>query len=71
MTFLLIVVYALILLMEAPGLIKKKYWRELIAFSVLLTLGFTLCILQTMRVNVPNPVKDTQYFVKSLIPFSY
>lgn len=52
---LLLITFCSITLFEAPYLIRKKMWRELIAFSILLIIGFTLSLLQIIRVKIPNP----------------
>ena len=68
---LLVLAFILLALFEVPGLIKKKHWRELIVFSVILTLAFVISFYQFKDIDIPNPVRDTQYFVKSLYPFGY
>jgi hypothetical protein len=52
---LLLVLFAGIILFEVPGLIKKKMWRELVAFSVYLLIGMALSIPQVMGLKLPNP----------------
>ena len=69
--FLLIMVFVGIALFEVPGLIKKKHWRELIAFSLFLLLAFILTLLQTIGVKIPSPMKSIQYLVKDLLHLSY
>jgi len=71
MIALLIVAFAVILLIQVPKLIKKKYWRELLVYSVLMTLAFVMCLLYALHVDIQNPVKNTQYYIKDLFPFSY
>lgn len=71
MVFMLIAAYAGIILFEVPGLVKNRYWRELVVFSVILALAFTVSLLQTMNVKIPNPARDTQFWVKSLFHLSY
>ncbi len=44
MVFIIIIVFTMIALFEIPGLIQKKYWPELVAFSILLLLGFGLSL---------------------------
>lgn len=46
-----------ILIIEAPSLIRKKRWRELSAFFVLLFLGTGLSIALSLRVQIPNPLE--------------
>ena len=71
MIVLLVAAFVIVIWLEVPGLIKKKYWRELIAYSVLMTLAFVVCLLYALHVNIPNPVKNTQYYIKDLFPFHY
>lgn len=71
MIFLLIAVYTGIVLYEVPGIIRKKYWYELGVFSFLITLAFIISLLYTLHIKPPNPVKNTQYFVKNLLHLSY
>jgi hypothetical protein len=71
MIFLLIAAFIGLILFEVPGLIREKSWRELAVYTFLMSIAFMLSLLLTLNINVPNPVRDTQYFVKSLVPFSY
>ncbi|GAB6152027.1 hypothetical protein JCM17380_07770 [Desulfosporosinus burensis] len=50
---------------------KKKYWRELTVFSLLLLLAFILSLLQTMGVKIPSPMKGIQYLIKDILGLSY
>ena len=68
---MLVLAFAILVLIEVPKLIKKKHWRELIVFSVILALAFVTSIYQLKDIEIPNPVRDTQYFVKILFPFGY
>lgn len=67
MIVLLIAVFAVFIWVEVPDLIKKKHWRELVAYSVLMALSITVSILYALDVSVPNPVKNTQYYVKDAV----
>lgn len=71
MIVLLVLVYAVLIAFEVPKLVREKSWRELIAYSVLMSLAFALCLLEILDIKVWDPVKDTQYFVKSLWHLSY
>ncbi|MCL6639279.1 MAG: hypothetical protein K6T80_06325 [Firmicutes bacterium] len=55
MVFLLILAFLIIIALEVPGLVQKKAWRELAAFSVFLLLGFALALPQVLGFRVPNP----------------
>ena len=71
MIVLLISAFAVIALIEVPGLIKKKHWRELTVFSVILALAFFVSVMQLLHIEIWNPVRDSQFFIKSLFPFGY
>lgn len=47
--------FAAIILLQVPGLVKKKMWRELGAFSAYLLIGMALVIPQVLGVKLPNP----------------
>ncbi|SHI86626.1 hypothetical protein [Desulfofundulus thermosubterraneus] len=66
MIFLLIVSFIGIILLEVPGLVKKKMWRELVAFSVYLAIGMALSIPQVLGIKVPNPSKAIEALFKPL-----
>lgn len=53
----LVVLFLGIILLEVPGLIKKKMWGELATFSAYLLIGVGLCIPQLLGVRLPNPTK--------------
>lgn len=71
MIFLLIAVYTGMILFEIPGLIRNKYWWELVVFSFLISLAFVVSLLLTLNVKIPNPVRGTQYFVRDLLQLRY
>ncbi|MDK2820287.1 MAG: hypothetical protein PWP31_252 [Clostridia bacterium] len=54
--FLIITAYMIIAFYEAPDLIKKGQFRELIVFSGLLILGLVPSILLVAGVDVPKPL---------------
>lgn len=47
---------ATISLFEIPPLVKKKYWREIIVYTLLLSVGLTLAILLMLNITIPTPV---------------
>jgi len=55
MVALLVLAFLLIIALEAPGLLRKKAWRELVAFSFFLLLGFALALPQVLGFAVPSP----------------
>ncbi|MFC0272050.1 hypothetical protein ACFFIX_11370 [Metabacillus herbersteinensis] len=47
---------SIISLFEIPPLVKKKYWREIIVYFLLLTPGLVLSILLIKDVSIPTPL---------------
>lgn len=60
MILLLILVFAVIIAFEVPGLVRKKMWRELTAFSVLLLMGMILSFGQALKLPLPNPTRGIE-----------
>jgi hypothetical protein len=47
---------AIISFFEIPPLVKKKWWREIIVYFLLLSAGMTLAILLSKDVSIPTPL---------------
>jgi len=58
--------FLLIIAIEVPGLVKKRMWRELAAFAVILWVGMSLSILQILGVELPSPITFIEGFYKPL-----
>lgn len=69
MIVLLILVFIAIIALEAPGLVKKKMWRELTAFSVLLVIGMYLSFGQVLKLPVPNPTRGIEAVFQPVTQF--
>ncbi|WP_066636684.1 hypothetical protein [Desulfolucanica intricata] len=67
MVVLLILLFLIIIGLEVPGLVQKKMWRELIAFSMLLFIGMALSIPGVLGIPLPNPSTPIEALLK---PFS-
>ena len=65
---IIILVFAGAALIDIPGLIKKKQWKELITASSLLFIGFVLSLLQVIGVKLPNPNKGITFLINFLKP---
>ena len=51
----LILVFAAVCFYEVPTLLRRRFWRELIAFICVAGLAFTLGLLMLIGVETPNP----------------
>lgn len=71
MIFLLITAFTGIALFEVPGLIRKKYWRELVVFAFFLLVAFILTLLQTLGIRLLPLLRVLEYIFKDLLHLSY
>ncbi|MCM1565671.1 MAG: hypothetical protein NC238_06920 [Dehalobacter sp.] len=67
--FLLIVVFIAGVLIDVPGLIRKKYWRELVVCSFILLFAFIISLLQILGVKLPSPFVSINNFLRDMVPF--
>jgi len=70
MIFLLLI-YALIFIINVPGLVKRKEWRELTFFTILYIIAFTLGLLYVLDVHIPSPMKGLQYLIVEVLGIKY
>ncbi|HHY70359.1 MAG TPA: hypothetical protein GX519_01600 [Thermoanaerobacterales bacterium] len=66
MVYGLILIFIVIVFLEVPGLLREKLWRELIAFSVLLSIGFILSFLQVISVKIPSPNDGIIFLIETI-----
>lgn len=66
MIVLVMFAFALIIWLEAPGLVKKKMWRELAAFLVFLAIGAALTIPQVYGIRPFEPNAPVEALFKPL-----
>lgn len=52
----ILIVAVVIAYIEVPSLLEKKYKKELIVFSILLTIGVGLGIAHSFGKPIPNPI---------------
>ncbi len=67
----MLLIFALLAFFQIPGLIKKKYWKELIAFSFFYTFAFVLSFLYVLDVAIPSPIKGVRYVIEDLLKIKY
>lgn len=53
MIALLLIGFGIVALIQIPGLVRKQWWRELICFAVLWSLGFVLSLMISMGITLP------------------
>ncbi|MGX2959674.1 hypothetical protein JNUCC23_10480 [Peribacillus sp. JNUCC 23] len=62
----ILLIATVILLIEVPPLLEKKYKKELLVFSILLVIGVGLSIAQGLGKTIPNPMDLLTYMFKPL-----
>lgn len=60
MVILIVLVIAVIIAFEAPGLFRRKMWRELATFGVLMFIGAVLSLGRALKLPVPNPTRGIE-----------
>jgi hypothetical protein len=70
MIFLLLI-YALIIIINVPQLIKRREWRELTAFFILYTIAFTLGLMYVLDIPIPSPMKALQHLIVDVLGIKY
>ena len=63
---LLTMLFLAIIAVEVPGLVKKRLWRELAVFAVLLVIGMVYSFGQVLELPLPNPVRGIEAVFKPL-----
>jgi len=71
MIFLLICVFIGVILFEVPTLIRNKHWRELVVFSIFLSIAFIMALLQTIGVKLPSPAKGIDFLIRDFLHWNY
>jgi hypothetical protein len=68
---LLITAFAGVALFEVPGLIRKRYWRELGVFAFFMLVAFVLTLLLTLGIRLIPLLRILEYVFKDLLHLSY
>jgi len=66
-----LLIYAFIIVLSVPGLIKRKEWRELTVFSVLYIIAFALGLMYVLDKHIPSPMKGLQYLIEDMLGLKY
>lgn len=65
----IMVVAIIIIAIEIPDLRKRKLKKEIWIFSILLSIGVGLCIAQSLKFHIPNPVEGITFVFKPMSDF--
>ncbi len=66
-----LLIYALIILLNVPGLIKRREWRELTVFFVFYVIAFVLGLMYVLDIPIPSPMKGLQYLISDKLGLKY
>ena len=67
MFILVIIAYVLIALIEATPLVKKKQRKELVLYSFIFLIAFTISLLLSLGVDIPSLAKVIENAVYTII----
>jgi len=67
----LLMAYALIFLVNVPGLVKRKERKELVVFFILYIIGFVLGLMYALDIPIPSPMKGLQYLISDKLGLKY
>ncbi len=67
----LISAYTIIALIQIPGLVKNKYWRELIVFSIIYVIAFAIGFLFVMDIPIPSPMRALHFLISEKMGLKY
>ncbi|HEX3046473.1 MAG TPA: hypothetical protein VHY08_17080 [Bacillota bacterium] len=68
---LLLLIYSLIGLFQAPGLIKDRQWRELSVFVIFYSMAFLLSLLYVLGVKIPSQFVVMRFVTEDLFHLKY
>lgn len=71
MVFLLVFLFTGIILFEVPIMVRNKHWRELVMFSIFLSIAFLIALAQTIGIKIPSPAKGLDYLVEDILHLNY
>lgn len=67
----LILIYAFIIMINVPGLIKRKEWKELAVFSIMYVIAFALGLMYVLDIPIPSPMKGLQHLIVDMLGIEY
>lgn len=67
MIILLLLIFILILVLEAPKMLVKKQTKDLLVFMGLWSFALLVALLQTLHVELPNPIKPVLELIKPFV----
>ena len=72
MNLLLVIAgFAGIAVIDIPGLIKKKLWRDLAIYMAVFLPVLGLAVLAALGIKVPSPIKAIQGFYRDVLHLSF
>ncbi|NLW48709.1 MAG: hypothetical protein GXY86_15455 [Firmicutes bacterium] len=64
MLIIILLVFITLALFDLPGLIRKKYWRELAVYSGLMLVALVLSVLMLLNVQLPAVTTEIGNFIE-------
>jgi hypothetical protein len=58
-------------MINVPGLIKRKEWKELAVFSIMYVIAFALGLMYVLDIPIPSPMKGLQHLIVDMLGIEY
>lgn len=71
MIWLIVPIFVGIAFVQIASLSRKKYWREIIVFSILHLIAFSLCMGYTLGVKIPSPMEAIRFVIVDTLHIKY
>ncbi|MDD4546304.1 MAG: hypothetical protein PHR24_03310 [Oscillospiraceae bacterium] len=68
---ILIIVFIIMLMIDLPSVIRNGKKKILIAYGLIFTFSFTICLLLALEINIKSPLMFVDEFYKNILHFSY
>lgn len=68
---IVVIIYIAVAIIQIPGLVKKKLWKDLVVFSLFYIAAVVLSSLFALGVEIPSPMKGVQYVIEDVFGLKY
>lgn len=59
-------IYIFLIIIDFVPLLKSKNYKDITVYSFLITFSFIICLLMSLGIAVPNPVKPIEIVINKL-----
>ena len=71
MIIALLAAFIVVALINVPGLVREKRWKDLWVYSGVYVLTLTISVLMVLGVQIPSPIMGIEYLFENVLHLSY